>query len=162
VSGPAPIKGPILVAAVVIERDAVGIDRGIAGGIQGDSHDVEILVAKRPEHHKIAGGQWEFPGGKVEAGEEPVQAAIREIREELGVEIEISKCLGVFSHVYETQMEAAVHIVLVVYQARLKERASAEFVLNDTAEVRWVSKKERPALEFAAADFGIVDLVWPR
>ena len=45
-----------------------------------------VLIAKRPAGRPLA-GLWEFPGGKIEAGEEPEDALIRELREELGIEI---------------------------------------------------------------------------
>ena len=47
--------------------------------------DNRILIAQRPEGKSLA-GLWEFPGGKVDAGESPEEALIRELREELGVE----------------------------------------------------------------------------
>ena len=46
----------------------------------------EVLIAKRPPGRPLA-GLWEFPGGKVEQGEEPEEALVRELREELGIEI---------------------------------------------------------------------------
>jgi 8-oxo-dGTP diphosphatase len=64
--------------------------------------DGRILLQQRPDH-KHMGGMWEFPGGKVEEGETPEAALIREIREELGIDIS-STCLAPFtfaSHAYD-------------------------------------------------------------
>ncbi|MGH7124364.1 MAG: NUDIX domain-containing protein, partial [Stellaceae bacterium] len=61
-----------------------------------------VLIAKRPQGRSLA-GLWEFPGGKVEAGETPEAALIRELKEELGIEIKAA-CLASFvfaSHAYE-------------------------------------------------------------
>ncbi|XBQ14790.1 MAG: (deoxy)nucleoside triphosphate pyrophosphohydrolase [Oceanicaulis sp.] len=57
--------------------------------------DGRVLIAQRPEG-KPQAGLWEFPGGKVEAGESPEQAVIRELREELGVE-PCEQCLQPFA-----------------------------------------------------------------
>lgn len=52
--------------------------------------DGKVLVMKRAEH-KPSGGRWNFPGGKIENGETPREAAIREVREEAGVEPEVKR-----------------------------------------------------------------------
>lgn len=65
--------------------------------------DGRVLLARRPEGKKLA-GLWEFPGGKVLPGETPEAALIRELKEELGIQVE-SACLAPFtfaSHAYET------------------------------------------------------------
>jgi 8-oxo-dGTP diphosphatase len=56
--------------------------------LQEGPHGVRVLAARRSQPAELA-GRWEFPGGKVEAGESPVQALSRELREELGVEVEV-------------------------------------------------------------------------
>ncbi|WP_173934077.1 (deoxy)nucleoside triphosphate pyrophosphohydrolase [Chelativorans sp. Marseille-P2723] len=64
--------------------------------------DGRVLIAQRPEGKPMA-GLWEFPGGKVEPGETPEETAIRELREELGIETK-AECLAPLtfaSHTYE-------------------------------------------------------------
>jgi 8-oxo-dGTP diphosphatase len=65
--------------------------------------DNRVLIAQRPEGKQLA-GLWEFPGGKLEPGERPEPALIRELREELGIEVK-EACLAPLtfaSHAYET------------------------------------------------------------
>ena len=65
--------------------------------------DGRVLLAQRPEGKSLA-GLWEFPGGKLDAGESPEDAAIRELREELGIEVKTT-CLAPLtfaSHAYES------------------------------------------------------------
>jgi A/G-specific adenine glycosylase len=59
----------------------------------------QVLIGKRPLDG-LLGGLWEFPGGKLEPGEQPESGLRREIREELGVEVEIGQSLGVYRHAY--------------------------------------------------------------
>lgn len=76
--------------------------------------DGRVLLAKRPEGRFLA-GLWEFPGGKVEAGELPEEALIRELGEELGIDVSQS-CLAPFtfaSHSYE-----AFHLLMPLYVCR--------------------------------------------
>jgi 8-oxo-dGTP diphosphatase len=65
--------------------------------------DGRVLLAQRPAHKQL-GGLWEFPGGKVEAGETPEETVVRELQEELGIETKTA-CLAPLtfaSHSYET------------------------------------------------------------
>ena len=76
--------------------------------------DGRVLLAKRPSGRPLA-GLWEFPGGKVEPGETPEAALIRELEEELGIRV-AGKCLAPFtfaSHAYE-----AFHLLMPLYVCR--------------------------------------------
>jgi 8-oxo-dGTP diphosphatase len=76
--------------------------------------DRRVLIAQRPEGKSMA-GLWEFPGGKVEAGETPEAALIRELSEELGIETK-QACLAPLSfvsHAYES-----IHLLMPLYVCR--------------------------------------------
>ncbi len=76
--------------------------------------DGRVLIAQRPAG-KGMGGLWEFPGGKLEPGERPEEALIRELREELGIEVKAA-CLAPLtfaSHPYET-----FHLLMPLYVCR--------------------------------------------
>lgn len=76
--------------------------------------DGRVLIAQRPEGKQLA-GLWEFPGGKVEAGETPEECLIRELREEIGVETQAA-CLAPLtfaSHSYED-----FHLLMPLYVCR--------------------------------------------
>ena len=96
--------------------------------------DGRVLVAKRPEGKAMA-GLWEFPGGKVEAGERPEAALIRELREELCIDV-TEACLAPLtfaSHAYET-----FHLLMPLYVCR---RWKGEIRPTEAPEIRWL----RPA-----------------
>ena len=93
--------------------------------------DGRVLIAQRPEGKALA-GLWEFPGGKVEPGERPEQALIRELKEELGIDV-TEACLAPFvfaSHAYET-----FHLLMPLYLCR---RWSGVVVSHEHAALAWV------------------------
>ena len=76
--------------------------------------DGRVLICKRP-HGKHLAGMWEFPGGKVEKGETPEACLIRELREELGINV-VQACLAPFvftSHAYDS-----FHLLMPLYLCR--------------------------------------------
>lgn len=109
--------------------------------------DELCLVGKRGAGRSFA-GQWEFPGGKVEPGELPEAALVREIREELGIEIAVGAWLGRGS-----AMDGDKEIVLDVYAAR---HVSGTLSATEHAEVRWLTSTELEQLDWAQADVPIV------
>ena len=93
--------------------------------------DGRVLLSKRPEVKQL-GGLWEFPGGKVEAGERPETALIRELKEELGIDVAES-CLAPLtfaSHAYE-----AFHLLMPLYVCR---RWKGQVIGAEGQEIAWV------------------------
>ena len=93
--------------------------------------DGRVLLCRRPEGKQLA-GLWEFPGGKVEAGETPEAALIRELDEELGIQVR-SPCLAPFvfaSHAYED-----FHLLMPLYLCR---RWDGTVSAKEHPEIAWV------------------------
>lgn len=105
----------------------------------------EVLVAKRPPGRPLA-GLWEFPGGKVEQGEEPEEALIRELREELGIEIAKADLapLTFASHAYPD-----FHLLMPLYRC---SRWSGTLAAQEGQELRWVSPEALAGYNMPPAD----------
>ena len=112
--------------------------------------DGRVLIAKRPEGKQLA-GLWEFPGGKVEPGERPEAALIRELREELGIDIGALSPLLEVRHDYgDKQVLLDVHVVRV-YTGEPEGR--------EGQPLRWVTAAELHQFDFPAANVPIVEAV---
>ena len=97
--------------------------------------DGRVLIAQRPEGKNMA-GLWEFPGGKVEAGERPEDALIRELAEELGITVK-EACLAPFtfaSHTYDS-----FHLLMPLYVCRRWEGTPQS---RHHAALKWVRPKD--------------------
>jgi len=93
--------------------------------------DRRVLIAQRPENKQLA-GLWEFPGGKIEAGETPEAALIRELDEELGIETK-QACLAPLtfaSHTYE-----GFHLMMPLYVCRKWQGTP---VAKEHSALKWV------------------------
>ena len=93
--------------------------------------DRRVLIAQRPEGKSLA-GLWEFPGGKLEPGETPEEALIRELQEELGIETKTA-CLAPLSfasHSYEN-----IHLLMPLYVCRKWQGAPRAI---EHAALKWV------------------------
>lgn len=112
-----------------------------------------ILIAQRKADSLVAAGKWEFPGGKVEHGEHPETCLIREIKEELDLEIEVERLFDVASHVYQTP-KGPLHIVLICYFCK---RVAGQARKVDVQDVRWVTLNELPSFVYAEADVPLVN-----
>ena len=104
-----------------------------------------VLIAKRPAGRPLA-GLWEFPGGKVEAGEEPEEALIRELHEELGIDIAKRDLtpLTFASHAYPD-----FHLLMPVYLCR---RWQGSMAAHEGQELLWVKPDALRLYDMPPAD----------
>jgi 8-oxo-dGTP diphosphatase len=132
--GPPPLGArPLVLVAAVALIDADG----------------RVLIAQRPPGKSMA-GLWEFPGGKVDAGETPEQALVRELKEELGIDTAAS-CLAPIafaSHGYET-----FHLLMPVFACRKWNGIARP---REGQTLKWVAPRELSHFPMPPADLPLV------
>jgi 8-oxo-dGTP diphosphatase len=128
---PAGGKAPVIVAAAVIVRDG------------------KLLLSQRKAGSHLAGA-WEFPGGKVEPGEDPRDALTRELEEELGVTATVGAPVEVTFHAYPEKS-----VLLLFFEAALLE-GSPEPRAIDVAAVKWAKADELRDEDFPPADVAVL------
>ena len=109
-----------------------------------------FLICKRPAH-KARALMWEFPGGKVEAGESPRDALIRECMEELDITLDVKGLFMQVTHDYPD-----IQIRLSLYEAVI---ASGELRRKEHEALCWILPLEIPDYEFCPADVDIIDRI---
>jgi 8-oxo-dGTP diphosphatase len=114
-----------------------------------------VLLSQRKTGTHLAGA-WEFPGGKVEPGEDPRDALARELEEELGIDVEVAEPLEITFHRYPTKS------VLLLFFAASRRSGSPEPRAIDVAAVRWASASELRDEEFPPADVAVLAKVRAR
>jgi len=120
----------------------------VAGLIVGD--DGRILITQRRADQAL-GGRWEFPGGKVEPGEAPVDALVRELREEIGVTVSVGRIWDVLFHAYPE-----FDLVMLVYVCRILAGTGPPRAV-EVADLAWVAARDLAAWDILPADRPLVD-----
>jgi len=114
-----------------------------------DNPRIEVLISRRLQRSVYA-GWWEIPGGKIDPGESPEEAVVRELREEVGVEIEVTGALPEVEHHYDHA-----HVRLHPRLCRLVP-GSPEPVPIEVAEVRWIALETLGDFRFPEANDAVV------
>lgn len=120
----------------------------VVAGILVRESDGKILICQRKADQPLA-LKWEFPGGKIEEGEEPKAALARELEEELGIKAEIGDEVARLVHTYRSggQVELAFFRV---------SRYAGEIRNIIFKDVRWVHRRQLPSFDFLDADVKLV------
>jgi 8-oxo-dGTP diphosphatase len=127
----APIKLTLVVACALVDADK------------------RVLIARRPEGKALA-GLWEFPGGKIEPGERPEQTLIRELHEELGIDVK-EACLAPLtfaSHAYDD-----FHLLMPLYICR---RWDGLVTAREHKQLAWVRANKLRDYPMPAADIPLI------
>ena len=113
-------------------------------------HNGRVLIAQRRKDSHM-GLKWEFPGGKIEPGEDVAACLKREIKEELDLEIEVEQELTVVEHQYEEKK-----VILRCHWCRYLE---GEAKTRECRDFKWVNVDEMKSYDFAEADRPVVQLL---
>ena len=122
-------SGPVVVAAAVVIREG------------------RVLLTRRADGQHLA-GMWEFPGGKLEEGESPEEALVRECREECGIEVEVDEVLDVTHHRFPEK-----NVLLLFYRCGLRAGEVRHLQVADHA---WVTPAELDRYPLPPADERVV------
>jgi 8-oxo-dGTP diphosphatase len=115
-------------------------------------HQNKILAVQRgPAKYAYISEKWEFPGGKMEAGETEEQTIIREIREELDMQIAVKAKLLTVKHTYPD-----FHLTMHTYMCETKQ---SEPTLTEHLAFRWLSMDELEEMDWADADVPVVEVL---
>lgn len=114
----------------------------VVAGIITDKASGKILVTERGYGEFL--GKWEFPGGKIEPGETREAALVRELREELAIDVKIEKFIGTVEYDYPK-----FHLTMHAFLCTI---ANGEPTLREHMAARWLSRKELADIDWLPAD----------
>jgi 8-oxo-dGTP diphosphatase len=132
-----PVPGLVLVSAGVL------VERG------------RVLLSQRKAGSHLA-GTWELPGGKVEPGEDPRDALVRELKEEVGVDVVVGDILEVTFHIYRDGHADGAKAVLLLFYSVTRSEGSPEPSAIDVAAVSWAGLADLEPSRFPPADVDVL------
>ena len=109
-----------------------------------------IIFATQRGYGDLKGG-WEFPGGKIEEGETPQEALVREIKEELETEISVGELIDTIEYDYPT-----FHLSMDCFWAEI---VSGDLVLTEHEAAKWLTKDELGSVKWLPADITLIDKI---
>ncbi len=125
--------------------------RVVAAIIKATNENGEpIIFATQRGYGEFKGG-WEFPGGKIEEGETPEEALVREIQEELETEIFVGELIDTIEYDYPT-----FHLSMDCFWAEI---ISGDLVLTEHEAAKWLTKEELVSVEWLPADITLIEKI---
>ncbi len=123
--------------------------RVVAAVIKAKRDDGNTIIFSTQRGYGEFKGGWEFPGGKIEEGETPQEALVREIREELDTEIKVGELIHTIEYDYPT-----FHLSMDCFWA---EVISGDLVLKEHEAAKWLTKNELDSVEWLPADITLIE-----
>ena len=125
--------------------------RVVAAVIKATNEKGEPMIFATQRGYGDFKGGWEFPGGKIEAGETPQEALVREIKEELETEIAVGELIDTVEYDYP-----AFHLSMDCFWAEI---VSGELVLKEHEAAKWLTRDELNSVEWLPADVRLIEKV---
>ena len=125
--------------------------RVVAAVIKATNEKGEPMIFATQRGYGDFKGGWEFPGGKIEEGETPREALVREIKEELETEIAVGELIDTVEYDYPT-----FHLSMDCFWAEI---VSGNLVLKEHEAAKWLTRDELNSVEWLPADIGLIEKV---
>lgn len=125
--------------------------RVVAAVIKATNENGDPMIFATQRGYGDFKGGWEFPGGKIEEGETPREALVREIREELETEIAVGELIDTVEYDYPT-----FHLSMDCFWAEI---VSGNLVLKEHEAAKWLTKDELDTVEWLPADVTLIEKV---